>query len=69
MSENGMQRLAPEAVPEPAVISLFDPKVQSDRYDFYATLHAKCPVYHPPENQGFIKLNALRLKLLNRQKG
>jgi len=29
--------------------SFLDPKVQSDPYEFYDTLHHECPVYQMPE--------------------
>jgi len=34
--------------------SFFDPAVQSEPYDFYRTLHAKCPVYKVPDKDIYI---------------
>ncbi len=34
--------------------SFFDNEVQSDPYEFYRTLHAKCPVYKVPDKDLYI---------------
>ena len=55
----------PDAIPDPAAFSLFDPQVQSDPFEFYRSLHAKCPVYKLPENGFYLvsKLDDLRKML------
>jgi cytochrome P450 len=50
MADKNMQ----DGTRDPADFSLFDPAVQSDPFAFYATLHAKCPVYRLPENGMYV---------------
>ena len=46
---------APAAEVQPIEnFSFFDPEVQSDPYEFYKTLHAKCPVYKVPDKDIYI---------------
>lgn len=43
-----------EAVQPLEKFSFFDNEVQSDPYEFYRTLHAKCPVYKVPDKDLYI---------------